>query len=88
MYSPPALLAQRQTRVGAPSREETNQMFVWLHPDGTSVPLSISGRVSLVTVDQGYLRCHPELYEVHHGTTEVTHLDPIAFQLWGHKLQP
>jgi hypothetical protein len=42
MYAPPVLVAQRQTRVS-----------VWPCPEGTSVPLSINGRVSLVTLDQG-----------------------------------
>jgi hypothetical protein len=46
----PRVSVQRQTRVGAPSREETNQMSAWLHPEGTWVPLSINGEVSLVTL--------------------------------------
>jgi hypothetical protein len=52
MYSPVSV-AQRQTRVGVPPEEETNQMSVWSHPEGTSVPLSIGGGVSLVTLDWG-----------------------------------
>jgi hypothetical protein len=52
MYSLLELVSQRQTRVGAPSGEETNQMSAWQLPKGTSVPLSINGRVSLVTLDQ------------------------------------
>jgi hypothetical protein len=42
-------MVQRQTRLGAPLGEETNQMSVWPHPKGSLVPLSINGRVSLVT---------------------------------------
>jgi hypothetical protein len=47
MYLPPVWVAQRQTRVGAPSTEETNQMSAWLQSKGTWVPLSINGKVSL-----------------------------------------
>jgi hypothetical protein len=79
-YSLPASVAQRQTRVGAPLGEETNQISVWPYPKGTSVPLSIDSIVSLVTLDWGFPRCYPELYEDHHGITEQTHSDPIAFQ--------
>jgi hypothetical protein len=50
---PPVSVAQGRTRVGAPSREGTNQMSVWLRPEGTLVPLSINGGVSLVTLDWG-----------------------------------
>jgi hypothetical protein len=52
MYSLPASMAQRQTRADALSREETNQMSAWPHPKGSWVPLSINGKVSLVTLDQ------------------------------------
>jgi hypothetical protein len=35
MYSPLALVMQKQTRVGISSREETNQMSAWQHSEGT-----------------------------------------------------
>jgi hypothetical protein len=50
IYSPFALVVQRQTRVGAPSREGTNQISAWPGPEGTSVLFSIHGEVSLVTL--------------------------------------
>jgi hypothetical protein len=45
-------MVQRQTRVGVPCREETNQMSAWPRPKGISVPLSIDDEVCFVTLDQ------------------------------------
>jgi hypothetical protein len=55
MYFPLELVEQRQTRVGAPSREETNQVSAWPCPKGTLVPLNINGSVSLVTLERVFL---------------------------------
>jgi hypothetical protein len=83
----PASVVQRQTRVDAPSRLVTNQMSAWPSPKGISVPLSIYGEVSLVTLYWLPQSC-PSPYEDHDWIARQNHLNSIAFQPWSHKLNP